>query len=57
MCGYMRLDRIRNEVIRDQVEIAPIEDKMMDKMMETRLRWFDHVKRKRVECRCTNEEV
>ena len=24
MCGHMRLDRIRNEVIREKVEIAPI---------------------------------
>ena len=41
MCGYMRMDRIRNEVIRDLVNVAPIEDKMR----ETRLRWFGHVKR------------
>ena len=41
MCGYTRLDKIRNEVIRDLVKVVPIEDKMR----ETRLRWFDHVKR------------
>ena len=28
MCGYTRMDRIRNEVIRDLVKVAPIEDKM-----------------------------
>ena len=41
ICGYTRLDRIRNEVIRDRAKVAPIEDKMR----ESRLRWFGHVKR------------
>jgi len=34
MCGYMRMDRIRNKVIRDLVKVTPIEDKMR----ETRLK-------------------
>jgi len=37
MCAYTRLDRIRNEVIREKVGVAFIQDKMR----ETRLRWFD----------------
>ena len=41
MCGYTRIDRIRNEVIRDIVNVTPIEDKMR----ETRLRWFGYTKR------------
>jgi len=41
MCGYTRLDRIRNGVIRERVGVAPLEDKLR----ETRLRWFGHVKR------------
>jgi len=45
MCGHMRVDRIRNEVIRDLVKVAPIKDKMR----ETRLRWFSHVKRRNVD--------
>jgi len=45
MCGYTRMDRIRNGVIKDFVKVAPIEDKMR----ETRLRWFDHVKRRSVD--------
>ena len=45
MCGYTRMDRIRNEVIRDLVKVAPIEGKMR----ETRLRWFGHVKRRSVD--------
>jgi len=42
MCGYSRIDRIRNGVIRDSIEVAPIEDKLR----ESRLRWFGHVKRR-----------
>ena len=44
MCGLTRLDRIRNEVTRSLVEVAPIEEKLR----ETRLRWFGHVKRRSV---------
>jgi len=40
MCGYTKLDKIRNVVIREKVSVAPIEDKMK----ETQLRWFGHVK-------------
>ncbi|VDP22766.1 unnamed protein product [Heligmosomoides polygyrus] len=39
--GVMRLDRIRNDVIRQKFGIAPI----ADKMRETRLRWYGHVLR------------
>ncbi|XP_070031733.1 uncharacterized protein [Nicotiana tomentosiformis] len=42
ICGHTRLDRIRNEVIRDKVCVAPIDDKMR----EARLRWFGHVRRR-----------
>jgi len=42
MCDYTRLDRIKNVVIRERVGIAPLEDKLR----ETRLRWFGHVKRR-----------
>ncbi|XP_070029931.1 uncharacterized protein [Nicotiana sylvestris] len=42
MCGYTRLDRIRNEVIRDKVVVTPIEDKMR----EEPLRWFGHMRRR-----------
>ena len=30
MCGYTRIDRIRNDVIRYLVKVAPIEDKMRE---------------------------
>ncbi|OIT29634.1 dna polymerase eta [Nicotiana attenuata] len=45
MCGHTRLDKIRNEVIRDKVGVAPVEDKMR----EVRLRWFGHVKWRSIE--------
>jgi len=45
MCGFTRIDRIRNGLISDLAKVAPIEDKMR----ETRLRWFGHVKRKSVD--------
>jgi len=45
MCGYTRIDRIRNGVIRDLVKVAPIGDKLR----EIRLRWFGHVKRRSVD--------
>jgi len=44
MCGFTRLDKIRNEVIRKKVRVAPIEEKLR----ETRLRWFRNVKRRGV---------
>ena len=34
MCGFTRLDRIQNEVIKEKVGVAPIEEKLK----ETRLR-------------------
>ncbi|XP_070033091.1 uncharacterized protein [Nicotiana tomentosiformis] len=42
MCGYTKLDRIRNTVIRDKVGVTPIEDKIR----EARLMWFGHVSRR-----------
>nr|XP_018633540.1 uncharacterized protein LOC104117440 [Nicotiana tomentosiformis] len=42
MCEHTRLDRIRNEVIWDNVGVVPMEAKMC----EARLRWFGHVKRR-----------
>nr|XP_009765599.1 PREDICTED: uncharacterized protein LOC104217141 [Nicotiana sylvestris] len=43
--GYTRRDKIRNEAIRDKVGVASVEDKMQ----ESRLRWFGHVKRRSID--------
>jgi len=42
MFSHTRMDKIRNEVIREKVGVAPIKHKMR----ETRLKWFGHVKRR-----------
>ena len=42
ICGKTRKDKVRNEDIRGQVGIAPIEDKLR----ENRLRWFGHIERR-----------
>ncbi|VDO85005.1 unnamed protein product [Heligmosomoides polygyrus] len=39
--GVTRMDRIRNEAIRQKFGVAPI----ADKMCEARLRWYGHVLR------------
>ncbi|XP_058009298.1 uncharacterized protein LOC131183163 [Hevea brasiliensis] len=45
MSGHTRLDKVRNESIREKVGVVPIEDKLR----EGRLRWFGHVKRRHTE--------
>ncbi|KAD3069016.1 hypothetical protein E3N88_36896 [Mikania micrantha] len=42
MCGHTRIDRIRNEVFRERLQVANISDKVR----EGRLRWFGHVRRR-----------
>ena len=42
MCGKTRKDKVRNEDIRHQVGIVPIEDKLR----ENRLWWFGHIGRR-----------
>jgi hypothetical protein len=41
-CGHTRRDKVRNDDIRDRVGVAPIEEKLI----QHRLRWFGHVKRR-----------
>ena len=40
--GHTRGDKVRNEDIRDRVEVAPIEEKLT----QHRLRWFGHIQRR-----------
>jgi len=42
MCGHTRGDKIRNEVIGEKVGVGFV----VDKMGETKLRWFEHVQRR-----------
>jgi hypothetical protein len=45
ICGYTRLDRVRNDDIRDWLGVAPIEEKLN----QHRSRWFGHVHRRLLE--------
>jgi len=42
ICGHTRRDRVRNDDIRDRLDVAPIEEKLV----QQRLRWFGHVQRR-----------
>jgi len=42
ICGHTRLDKLRNELIRNKIEVASIEDKMR----EVRLHWFGHINKR-----------
>ena len=41
MSGFTLRDKMRNEYIRERVGVAP----MVDKIRESRLRWFGHINR------------
>ncbi|KAL6507834.1 hypothetical protein OROGR_024029 [Orobanche gracilis] len=43
-CGHTRKDRFRNDVIRKEVRVAPI-----DNLLENQLRWFGHVRRRSID--------
>ena len=43
--GHRRMDRVRNDDIRDHLEVAPIEEKLV----QHRLSWFGHVQRRPLE--------
>jgi hypothetical protein len=42
ICGHTRKDRIRNDDIRDKLGVTPIQVKLV----QHRLRWFDHIQRR-----------
>ena len=45
ICGNMRRDKVRNEDIRTKIGVTSIQKKMR----ENRLRWLDHVRRRRAD--------
>jgi hypothetical protein len=45
MCGKTGRDRIKNDNIEERVGVAPL----VEKMVETRIRWFGHVERRVVD--------
>ena len=47
MCGLTRRNKVRNEIIREKVRVALVEDKMQ----EESLRWFGHVMRRVRRCK------
>ena len=42
ICGHTRMDRVRNDDIRDRLKVASIKEKLVQYW----LRWFGHVQRK-----------
>ena len=42
MCGVTRRDRLKNEYVRASVNV----DSIVDKLAQSRLRWFGHLYRK-----------
>ena len=42
ICGHTRMNRVWNDDIRDRLDIAPIEEKLV----QHRLRWFGHIQRR-----------
>jgi hypothetical protein len=45
ICGHTRRDRVQNDDIRERLGVAPVEGKLM----QHRLRWFEHIQRRPVE--------
>ena len=45
VCGYTRMERVRNNDIRDRLGVASIEEKLV----QHRLRWLGHVQRRPLE--------
>ena len=45
ICSHTRIDLVRNDDIRDRLEVAPIEEKFV----QHRLRWFGYVQRRHPE--------
>ena len=51
ICGHTRMDRVRNDDIRDRLGVGPIEEKLI----QHRLRWLGHVQRNLQKHQCIVE--
>jgi hypothetical protein len=45
ICGHIKRDRVRNNDIRERLGVTPVEEKLM----QHRLRWFEHMQRRLAE--------
>jgi hypothetical protein len=45
ICDNTRRDRVRNDDIRERLGVTPVDEKLM----QYRLRWFEHIQRRPVE--------
>jgi hypothetical protein len=50
ICGHTRRDQVRNDDIRERLEVAPVEEKFV----QHRLRWFRHMQWRPVEAPIRN---
>jgi hypothetical protein len=53
ICGHTRRDQVRNDDMRERLEVAPVEEKLV----QHRLRWFGHIQRKPVEAPIRNRVI
>jgi hypothetical protein len=50
ICGHTRRDQVRNDDIRERLGVTPVEEKLM----QHRLRWFEHMQRRPTEAPISN---
>jgi hypothetical protein len=50
ICGHRRRDQARNDDIHERLGVTPVEEKLM----QHRLRWFGHIKRRPAEAPIRN---
>jgi hypothetical protein len=50
ICGHIRRDRVRNDDMRESLGVAPVEEKLV----QHRLRWFEHIQRRPAEAPIRN---
>jgi hypothetical protein len=50
ICGYIKRDRVQNNDIRKRLDVPPVEEKLV----QHRLRWFEHIQRRITEAPIRN---